>query len=335
MQTSDWTAGVFSSIYTVTKKPRSFTTTVDAPDIRKVSNSSGLNSFFLIMCIDVPESTRNCRSSGLFEENANIAWTSIREDNVVSSEFLIFEILAALRTHLSSCKSSSCDHSSNFGANRLRNLTEWMEDFTDNLKDTTFFVRTCGVFPVHDPFWFCLVQMSTTQICGFPPALMANVDDGSDVPICPMPGTSSNYLSLDGDLDGMGSHSSDAQFKELRDILLPLTRGLENFGNQIKTFCEDVGMVTSRITNVEQTVNAFSAKMSLFATMEKNVNTSQKMWTLSLRVHVKLKWMQHPSPLVPARRPLGICSDMVTAQQPLALFGSHGPRSSENKKYKM
>ena len=47
-------------------------------------------------------------------------------------------------------------------------------------------------------------------------------DDGSDVSISPMSGTSSNYgspCSSGPDLDGMGHRSIDAQFKELRDFV--------------------------------------------------------------------------------------------------------------------
>ena len=47
-------------------------------------------------------------------------------------------------------------------------------------------------------------------------------DDGSDVSISLMPGTSSNYGSPYGsgpDLDVMGHRSIDAQFKELRDFV--------------------------------------------------------------------------------------------------------------------
>ena len=46
-------------------------------DLRKVSNSSELKSFLLIMCIDAPESTTKSRSSGLFEEGAVITFASI------------------------------------------------------------------------------------------------------------------------------------------------------------------------------------------------------------------------------------------------------------------
>ena len=50
----------------------------------------------------------------------------------------------------------------------------------------------------------------------------------------------------DHDLDGMGHRSIDAQFKELRDFLLPLARGLADFDNHVKTISKAVGMVTCR-----------------------------------------------------------------------------------------
>ena len=65
----------------------------------------------------------------------------------------------------------------------------------------------------------------------------------------------------------MGHRSIDAQFKELRDILLPLARGFADFDKHVKTLSEAVGMVTSRIASFQQTVNALSAKMAMFAEM--------------------------------------------------------------------
>ena len=97
------------------------------------------------------------------------------------------------------------------------------------------------------------------------------------MPISPKPGTSSNHVSLYGsgpDLDGMGHHSSfDAQFEELRDMLLPLARGFADFDNHVKTISETVRAVISRTTSVEQTVNALVSKMASFAAMEQNVST--------------------------------------------------------------
>ena len=94
-------------------------------------------------------------------------------------------------------------------------------DFPSHFGSSHFLFERARCFPVHESFWFCRVQVSTTQFCSSPPVLMASVDDGSDVPISPMPGTSSNCGSPDGsgpDLDGMGHRSIDAQFKELRYV---------------------------------------------------------------------------------------------------------------------
>ena len=42
-----------------------------------------------------------------------------------------------------------------------------------------------GVFPVDERFWFCLVQVSTTQFCCSSLVLMARASDGTDVPVSP------------------------------------------------------------------------------------------------------------------------------------------------------
>ena len=57
-----------------------------------------------------------------------------------------------------------------------------------------------GVLPVHERFWFCLVQVSTTQFCGFPPVLMARPSDGTDVLVSPLLVSSLNVGSPNGSL---------------------------------------------------------------------------------------------------------------------------------------
>ena len=79
------------------------------------------------------------------------------------------------------------------------------------------------IFLRHELFWFCLVQVSTTQFCWFPPAFIARLDDASDrpVPVSPSPATSSNFGSPGGsapDLDGMGGRQTGEQLKEIREI---------------------------------------------------------------------------------------------------------------------
>ena len=51
----------------------------------------------------------------------------------------------------------------------------------------------------------------------------------------------------------------------------------------VKTLSEVVGVITSRIASVEQTVNALSAKMAMFAEMEQNFNNfSALVWIENL-----------------------------------------------------
>ena len=125
--------------------------------------------------------------------------------------------------------------------------------------------------------------------------------------------------------DGMDPRSLDAQFTELRDMLLPLTRGFADLDNQVKSICEAVGIVTSRITSVEQTVNALCAKMALFAEMEQNVSAlTENVSSLSLGTHMqKLKQMQLPPLAVPAQQALGI--HFATGS-----LGPHGQGSSDD-----
>ena len=63
------------------------------------------------------------------------------------------------------------------------------------------------------------------------------------------------------------------QFKEIRNMLVPFVRGFTDFENYVKTISDAVGILTSRITNVEQIVSALHAKMVSFAEMEQNVNS--------------------------------------------------------------
>ena len=162
---------------------------------------------------------------------------------------------------------------------------------------------------------------------------MAGVDDGSDVPISPMLGTSSNYGSPNGsgpDLDGMGHCSIDAQFKELRDILSPLARGFADFDNHVKTLSEAVGMVTSRIASVKQTVNALSAKMASFATLELNVSTlTENVNSLSARtckIETNATSVSSGSDSARSWNILGHGNGSTAAGS----LGSHGPGSSDD-----
>ena len=145
-----------------------------------------------------------------------------------------------------------------------------------------------------------------------------------DVPISPLPGTSSNYGSAHAsgpDLDGMGHRSIDAQFKELRYIyiyiyiLLPLARVFADFDNHVKTMSEAVGAVSKR-----------QAMPSLprWRCLQKWNRTSaplQKMSALSLHAYATLKQMQLPPPAAPVRQALGTYLDKVMGPQPTGPLG--------------
>ena len=184
-----------------------------------------------------------------------------------------------------------------------------------------------GVFLVREPFWSFLVQVFTTQFCSSPPVLMASVDDGSDVPISPLLGTSSNYGSPNGsrpDLDGMGHRSIDAQFKELRDISLPLARGFADFDNHVKTLSEAVGMVTSELPVLNRPSVPSLPRWRRLQYWNRTSAFLQKMSTPSLHAFAKLKRMQLLVPVALTRQDLGTRPDRVTAPQPL---GPSGPMS--------
>ena len=82
-------------------------------------------------------------------------------------------------------------------------------------------------FPVHERFWFCLVQVSTTQFCSFPDFLMARVSDGTNVPISSAPASSSNFGSSNSsgsDLNGTGTRSGITTDEKLDAFLLQFTQ---------------------------------------------------------------------------------------------------------------
>ena len=51
------------------------------------------------------------------------------------------------------------------------------------------------VRPVHEHLWFCFVQVCTTQFCSFTSFVMARASDGTDMPVSPLPASSSHIGS--------------------------------------------------------------------------------------------------------------------------------------------
>ena len=121
-------------------------------------------------------------------------------------------------------------------------------------------------FPFTSFFWFCLVQVSTTQFCSFP-FLIARVSDGTNVPISLAPASSLNLVSPDGslpDLEGVGSHSTsimeekfevmltkrlaqfEVHFAALASIPM-LVQGFSRFENSVLSLTQSIDGLAARV----------------------------------------------------------------------------------------
>ena len=76
------------------------------------------------------------------------------------------------------------------------------------------------------------------------------------------------------------------------------------FDNHVKTLSEAVGMVTSRIACVEQTVNALSQD-GIICNIGTERQHSYRKYQLSLHAYAKLRRMRRSSPVVPTRQDHG------------------------------
>ena len=125
-------------------------------------------------------------------------------------------------------------------------------------------------FLCHELFWFCLVQVSTTQFCSFPSFLMARASDGTDVPVSPFPASSSNIGSLSGslpDFEGTGIRPSAMEWKIkgmfVQVAKLPLrTQSVSRFEICVQTLAQTVASYDAKITNMERIVSSLAARVS-------------------------------------------------------------------------
>ena len=99
-------------------------TIVGLHDFVKVSISTSLKSFLLIMCIDAPESTTNSLSSGFKDDARWLLFSGDEKNAAFSCSFNLNTFLASFHAASrapNSCHSvSSSERSSNFGALGLR-----------------------------------------------------------------------------------------------------------------------------------------------------------------------------------------------------------------------
>ena len=148
-----------------------------------------------------------------------------------------------------------------------------------------------GVFPEHELFWFCLVQVSTTQFCSFSPVLMARVSDGTDVPVSPLPASSSNVASPNGslpDLEGTGYRACTMEEKInemfIQIAKLPLfMQSISRFESCVQTLHQTMASYDAKITNSEQIVSSLPALVTMLETNATSVSSgsgSASSWNL-------------------------------------------------------
>ena len=154
------------------------------------------------------------------------------------------------------------------------------------------------VFPVHESFWFCFLQVSTAQFCSFPPFLMVRASDGTDVPDSPLPAPLRLLVLL------------MVLFLTLKDRIPRQYDGGENQRN-VHTNCR---YSCSAYPDSKIASRRFPRQWPRMLRKSRKLNK----WLAALQpVLPHWKRMQRPSPVDSARRDLGIDSDIVTAPQPL------------------
>ena len=134
-----------------------------------------------------------------------------------------------------------------------------------------FLVRTCMVmFPVRKRFWFCFVQVSTTQFCSFP-AISWPVRATANVPISSAPASSDfGSNSFVSDFIGTGHpllyhngweagrFSKFSKFKEQIEQIPTLANEMSRMDSHSTKTLEDF---TTRLAEMEQNFSTHTARM--------------------------------------------------------------------------
>ena len=161
------------------------------------------------------------------------------------------------------------------------------------------------IFLRHELFWFCLVQVSTTQFCSFPAFLMARVSDGTNVPIPPAQASSSNFGSPNGsgsDLDGLGTRSGSTTDEKLDGLLSKSV----HFDTQIAQIPALTNWTSRMDSHITKTLGDFATKLT---EMEHSFST------LTARC-ARSRHMQPQHQMYLVRQDPGLHSNKLTAPQP-------------------
>ena len=164
---------------------------------------------------------------------------------------------------------------------------------------------------------------------------MARANDGTDVPVSPLPASTSKMGSPNGslpDVEGIGYRASTMEVKI--NIMFaqvakmpPLIQSVSRVENCVQTLSQTVASYDAKITNIEQMVSSLAARVT---TLETNA-TSVSSGSGSAR-----SWKN--SDIAMAPRPLGLSGPMAQRHLMTVLeqvdgstaAGSHGPGSSDD-----
>ena len=168
------------------------------------------------------------------------------------------------------------------------------------------FERACD-FLRHELFWFSLVQVSTTQLCWFPLAFMAHIDDASHrpEPISLVQLTPSNLVFLMVPALTLTVWSPALVPHQMR-------RSIPSFQNCLTSMCSSHRFLFSRVGCLEW--NHMS--QLLFEDLRLDSQSWNRTSALSAHACARSKQVQSPPQVSPARQDLGPHFDRLTAPQP-------------------
>ena len=146
-------------------------------------------------------------------------------------------------------------------------------------------------FPFTSASGFSLCKCLQPSFCCFPLVHMAHVSDGTDVPVSPLPASSSNVGSHDGsllDLQRTGYRAS-AMEEKINEMFVQvakfplLIQSVSKFENCVKTLPQSEATSDAKIKKIEQMVSSLAARVTALETNETSVSSgsnSARSWNI-------------------------------------------------------
>ena len=196
--------------------------------------------------------------------------------------------------------------------------------FRSHFGSSHFLFERARCLPVHERFWFSLVQVSTTSFVVFhlfswQVLMMGPMCLSLFIPILLQMMVLLMVLALNSTelVTAQSMHSSRSSETFCHHSRVDS----QIFDDHVKTLIEAEGVVTSRVTSVlNRPSMTLLPRWRFLQHWNRTSAPSLKMSALSLHVYARLKQMQ-PASLAPALQAHGIYLDTTVALQPLGLSG--------------